>query len=217
MTMKKLLVASMLVSAVVASATPYDDQINGILQRILSTNREIRLSTTNRIDALMGIVSNREELATCKLLKAKVRLECADITAPKGIYDDNAYHDVTNLCWSVADEFASDKSSWRLYGALLMLPLPLSMNSRYDEMFRVATNALESANGQETISVDAHVWMVLFGKSALPTEDLNVSMRTLAASALLLSDQNANVFSYTNGLPHEAVAVVESVRTGDAQ
>jgi len=210
-----LLLASVLVTEVAASATPYNDQIGVILQCVSSTNREVRLNVTNRIDELMKIVTNREELATCKLLKAKVRLECADITGEHESYDDNAYCEVTNLCWGVANEFASDKGSWRLYGALLMLPLPLSMNSRYEEMFCVATNALASVNAQSSIFVDGDVWMALFGKRTLQVEDVKVAMRTLAASSLLLSDSTANVFFYTNGLPVEALSVIESIECGE--
>jgi hypothetical protein len=106
----------------------YDSEIGSILQDVSSANRMVRLNATNRIDTLMTSLSNREEIATCKLLMAKLRMECADITGDESIYDFHAYNDVTNLCWSVLHDFDADRAAWPFYGASLLLPLPLSMD-----------------------------------------------------------------------------------------
>ena len=192
---------------------PYAEQIGGILQDAGSTNCEIRLEATNRIDSLIAVLSNRCEIATCKLLKAKLRIECADITGPEEIYDYAAFDDSTNLCWSVLNEFSNERTHWQFYGAAMLLPLPLSIDSRFDDMFRVATNALSSANTLNSVSFETNVWQALFGQNTLSAEDAQTSFRSLAASSLLLLDRNADISAYTNGLPAQALDVIRSIRS----
>lgn len=196
----------------VLASEVYESEIGSILQAVSSTNRMTRLNSTNRIDALMMSLSNREEIATCKLLIAKLRTECADITGDESIYDFHAYHDVTNLCWSVLHDFDADRATWPFYGASLLLPLPLSMDKRYGDMFSVATNALFTINAQDGILIDTNVWSVLFGPELLQTGNMRISFRTIAASSLLLSDSAADVSVYTNGLPTSALSVINAIR-----
>ena len=197
----------------VLASEVYDSEIGSILQDVSSTNRMVRLNATNRIDTLMMSLSNREEIATCRLLMAKLRTECADITGDESIYDFHAYNDVTNLCWSVLHDFDADRAMWPFYGASLLLPLPLSMDKKYGDMFSVATNALFTIDAQDGILIDTNVWGVLFGSEMLQTSNMRVTFRTIAASSLLLSDSAADVSSYTNGLPASALSVVNAIRS----
>ena len=191
----------------------YMAEIGSILRDVSSTNRMVRLNATNRIDALMMSLSNREEIATCKLLMAKLRSECADITGDESIYDFHAYHDVTNLCWSVLHDFDADRATWPFYGAALILPLSLSMDKRYDDMFSVATNALFTIDAQDGILIETNVWSVLFSPELLVPSNMITSFRTIAASSLLLSDSAADVSAYTNDLPSSALSVIKAIRS----
>jgi hypothetical protein len=173
----------------------------------------VRLNAVNRIDALMASLSDREEIAACKLLKAKLRIECADVMGEESIYDYYAYHDATNLCWGVLNDFRADRSKWQFYGASLLLPRPLSMDKRYGDMFSVATNALSALDAQGMMPVATNVWTVLLSQELLQPCNVRDTLRMLAASSLLLSDANANVSSYTNGLPVEALAIVNAIRS----
>ena len=212
--MKKiLLIVLPVVMLPVLASEVYDSEIGSILQDVSSTNRMVRLNATNRIDTLMTSLSNREEIATCKLLMAKLRAECADITGDESIYDFHAYNDVTNLCWSVLHDFDSDRTTWPFYGASLLLPFPLSMDKKYGDMFSVATNALFAIDAQDGILIETNVWSVLFGPELLQTSNMRVTFRTIAASSLLLSDSMADVSSYTNGLPASALSVVNAIRS----
>lgn len=212
--MKRIMtiVLSVAASQVLASSV-YESEIVSILQDVSSTNRMVRLNATNRIDTLMMSLSNREEIATCKLLMAKLRTECADIMGDESIYDFNAYHDVTNLCWSVLHDFDAERATWPFYGASLLLPLPLSMDRRYGDMFFVATNALSSIDVQNEILIDTNVWSVIFSPELLQMSNMKVSFRTIAASSLLLSDSAADVSAYTNGLPVSALSVINAIRS----
>ena len=212
--MKKILtiVLPVVLLPVLASEV-YESEIGSILQDVSSTNRMVRLNATNRIDTLMMSLSNREEIATCKLLMAKLRTECADITGDESIYDFHAYHDVTSLCWSVLHDFDVDRAMWPFYGASLLLPLPLSMDKRYGDMFSVATNVLFTIDAQDEILVDTNAWSVLFGPELLQKGNMRVSFQTIAASSLLLSDSSADVSAYTNGLPAAALSVISAIRS----
>ena len=212
--MKRIMtiVLSVAASQVLASSV-YESEIVSILQDVSSTNRMVRLNATNRIDTLMMSLSNREEIATCKLLMAKLRTECADIMGDESIYDFNAYHDVTNLCWSVLHDFDAERATWPFYGASLLLPLPLSMDRRYGDMFFVATNALSSIDVQNEILIDTNVWSVIFSPELLQMSNMKVSFRTIAASSLLLSVSAAVVSAYTNGLPVSALSVINAIRS----
>ncbi len=212
--MKRIMtiVLSVAASQVLASSV-YESEIGSILQDVSSTNRMVRLNATNRIDTLMMSLSNREEIATCKLLMAKLRTECADIMGDESIYDFHAYHDVTNLCWSVLHDFDAERATWPFYGASLLLPLPLSMDRRYGDMFFVATNALSSIDVQNEILIDTNVWSVIFSPELLQMSNMKVSFRTIAASSLLLSDSAADVSAYTNGLPVSALSVINAIRS----
>lgn len=212
--MKRILtiVLSVAVSQVLASSV-YESEIGSILQDVSSTNRTVRLNATNRIDTLMRSLSNRVEIAACKLIMAKLRTECADIMGDESIYDFHAYHDATNLCWSVLHDFDAERTTWPFYGASLLLPLPLSMDKRYGDMFFVATNALSSIDARNEILIDTNVWSAVFSPELLQTGNMRASFRMLAASSLLLSGSTADVSAYTNGLPASALSVINAIRS----
>lgn len=200
--MKSSLAAIVTVFALEAFATsPYESQLGDILMDFSSSNRTTRLDTTNRLDALMRATTNRAELATCKLLKAKLRTECADITGPEDIYDADAYDDVTNLCWSVLGEFAGEKNAWHFYGATILLAKPLSMDNRHDEIYCSATNALAGLCERPALNVETNVWTALFGAESLQEGNIQTLLRTLAAMSLWTMDRTADIGIYTNALP----------------
>ena len=117
--MKKiLLIVLPVVMLPVLASEVYDSEIGSILQDVSSTNRMVRLNATNRIDTLMTSLSNREEIATCKLLIAKLRTECADITGDESIYDFHAYHDVTNLSRRVDEIYGEGVARWICRGVI---------------------------------------------------------------------------------------------------
>ena len=206
------MVLSVMVLPVIASAI-YESEIGDILQDVSSANRMVRLNAANKINTLVLSLSNREEVAACKLLMAKLRIECADIMGDESIYDSNAYHDATNLCWSVLQDFEAERATWPFYGASLLLPFPLSMDKRYCDMFSVATNALSSIDAQNEIQIDTNVWSALLGAELLQTNNMRDSLRTIAASSLLLHDSAADVSTYTNGLPASALSVINAIRS----
>ena len=199
-----MFVAAILALAVFAD-NPYMDQIGGILRDVSSADRDVRLSATNKIDILMAAVSNSDETATCRLLKAKLRIECADIAGDASIYDPAAFADATNLCWSAMRDVGGDRLKWQFYGASLLLPRPLSMDGCFDDMFCIATNALSSTNVVNSVCFDTNVWHALFGRTVLNTEDASTAFRVLAASSLLLTDRSADIAVYTNGLSQAGI------------
>ena len=80
----------------VLASEVYESEIGSILQAVSSTNRMTRLNATNRIDALMMSLSNREEIATCKLLIAELlqtgnmRISFRTIAASSLLLSDSA-------------------------------------------------------------------------------------------------------------------------------
>lgn len=208
---KIMTVAMMVVSAAYATS-PYDDQIGSVLEDMVSTNREVRLNVTNRLDALIEVTTNGNQLTTCKLLKAKLRTECADIMGDEQVYDCHAFHDATNLCFDVLRYSTPFPSSWQRYGAVFTLALPLSMDRQHQMMYSIATNALEVLDAQCEISTDTNVFAVLYGPESLRPGYMRDMVRTLAAVTLSLSDNAADISAYTNGLPTQAIQVIEDIR-----
>lgn len=208
-----VLLASAVVVSTMFATSLYDDQISSILGDMVSTNRDVRLSVTNRLNSLIAAITNREQLATCKLLKAKLRTECADIMGDEKIYDDSAYDDATNLCWDVLRAFPFTENAWQFYGATLLLPLPLSMDRQYQTMYSIATNALVALDTQNVMPMDTNVWTVLVSKDMIQPENIRNLLKVLAASSLSLTDKTADISSYTNGLPANMLKVVKDVRS----
>ena len=209
----KVLVAGAVVASNMFATSLYDDQISSILGDMVSTNRDVRLSVTNRLNSLITAVTNREQLATCKLLKAKLRTECADIMGDEQIYDYHAFHDATNLCWDVLNTFSGEETAWQFYGATLLLPLPLSMDRQHQAAYSIATNALVSLGVQNDVEIDTNVWAVLFSQESSNPGQIRMLLQTLAAVSLSFADKTADISSYTNGLPAHALKVVNDVRS----
>lgn len=212
--MNKILIAAAFSLAASGSlrAVEYAAELDGIISEMASTNRQTRLGATNRIDALSASLSDGRQLATCKLLKAKLRSECADIMDGDEVYDHSAYADATNLCLEVMADFANDRESWHAYGAAMLVALPLSIDRRHGEMFEAARDALSLAEGVESVSVETNAWVALFGSETLDFDRTKDALRTIAAAALSLSDASADVSAYTNGLPPQAVEMINSIR-----
>ncbi len=209
----KVLVAGAVVASNMFATSLYDDQISSILGDMVSTNRDVRLSVTNRLNSLITAVTNREQLATCKLLKAKLRTECADIMGDEQIYDYHAFHDATNLCWDVLRAFPATENAWQFYGATLLLPLPLSMDRQYQAMYSIATNALAALDTQNVMLMDTNVWTVLVSQEMIQPENIRNLLKVLAASSLSLTDKTVDISSYTNGLPANMLKLVNDVRS----
>ncbi len=197
----------------VSYGVTYEESKADVLAAVASTNREVRLSVTNRVDSLMALAVSVEETNTCKLIKAKVLSECADIMDDEEIYDGSAYGRITNLCWSVLRSSSSRPDSWQRYGSVFCLVEPLSMDGQHETIFGIATNALAVADSQNAVSVDTNVWTVLFGTESLQLEGIREYMRTLAAMSLSMSNRNADISAYTNGLPPRALEVIRSIRS----
>ena len=196
----------------VSHGATYEELKADILADVASTNREARLAVTNRVDGLISLAPSTEETNTCKLIKARVLSECADITGEEEIYDGRAYGMVTNLCWSVLQSSLSRPDSWQRYGSVFCLVEPLSMDGRHETIFGIATNALAAADSQNAVSVDTHTWTVLFGAESLQLQGIKEHMRTLAAVSLSMSDRNADISAYTNGLPTRLLEVIRAIR-----
>ena len=208
-----ILMVGAFVASTVFGASLYDEQIGSILADMTSTNIETRLNVTNRLNALIASVTNREQLATCRLLKAKLRIECEDITRDERIYDYYAFHDATNLCWKVRNTFSPSENAWQFYGATLLLPLPLSMDRQHQAAYSIATNALVSLGVQNDVEIDTNVWAVLFSQESSNPGQIRMLLRTLAAVSLSFADKTADISSYTNGLPAHALKVINDVRS----
>ncbi len=209
----KVLLTSAVVASNVFATGIYDTQIGSILGDMVSTNRDVRLNVTNRLNALITADTNIDHVATCKLLKAKLRIECADIMGDEQIYDYYAFHDATNLCWDVLNLFSGEERAWQFYGATLLLPLPLSMDRQHQAAYSIATNALASLDLQSGFAIDTNVWAVLFSPESSNPGQIRMLLRTLAAVSLSCADKTVDVSSYTNGLPAHALKVVNDVRS----
>ena len=208
-----ILMVGAFVASSVFGTSLYDEQIGSILADMTSTNIETRLNVTNRLNALIASVTNREQLATCRLLKAKLRIECEDITRDERIYDYYAFHDATNLCWKVRNTFSPSENAWQFYGATLLLPVPLSMDNQHQVAYAIATNALATLDTYGEASLDEDVWPVLFSQEALQQGNMRIALQTLAAITLSFVDITADITSYTNGLPAQAIQMINGIRS----
>jgi hypothetical protein len=73
------------------------------------------MQSTNDIDALIASTTNADRIAECRLLKAAVLVECAEIEL-----DDAAYSEATNLCAIVEADYSERCDNWRLWGSFLV-------------------------------------------------------------------------------------------------
>lgn len=183
-----------------------------ILSDVASTNQSLRLAATNKINSVLAACSNVDERATFMLLKAKLLLECADITDGPVVYSAGAYSESTNLCLSVLASFRNDPDNWRPYGAAALAVKALSMDSQHQSAFNISTNVLSMVALQTNYNVDTNVWMSMFGQELLDRTSMTYAFKSVAAMSLSLWDSNADIYSYTNGLPDSAVQTINRIR-----
>ena len=195
---KIMTVAMMVVSAAYATS-PYDDQIGSVLEDMVSTNREVRLNVTNRLDALIEVTTNGNQLATCKLLKASILLDYSENMA-----DTTAFDCVTNICREIEADL-SGLYAWQRIGALSIFANAMIDDGHPEVAFVASTNLQSIFNGNQCLGVDTNIWDVLFkpgGMDVMPPMDF---IRANAAASLFKMNPNADLSPYTNGVPIEVL------------
>jgi len=201
---KIMTVAMMVVSAAYATS-PYDDQIGSVLEDMVSTNREVRLNVTNRLDALIEVTTNGNQLATCKLLKASILLDYSENMA-----DTTAFDCVTNICREIEADL-SGLYAWQRIGALSIFANAMIDDGHPEVAFVASTNLLSIFTGNQCLGVDTNIWDVLFkpgGMDVMPPMDF---IRANAAASLFKMNPNADLSSYTNGVPIEVLREIIEV------
>ena len=201
---KIMTVAMMVVSAAYATS-PYDDQIGSVLEDMVSTNREVRLNVTNRLDALIEVTTNGNQLATCKLLKASILLDYSENMA-----DTVAFDCVTNICREIEADL-SGLYAWQRIGALSIFANAMIDDGHPEVAFVASTNLLSIFTGNQCLGVDTNIWDVLFkpgGMDVMPPMDF---IRANAAASLFKMNPNADLSPYTNGVPIEVLREIIEV------
>ena len=201
---KIMTVAMMVVSAAYATS-PYDDQIGSVLEDMVSTNREVRLNVTNRLDALIEVTTNGNQLATCKLLKASILLDYSENMA-----DTTAFDCVTNICREIEADL-SGLYAWQRIGALSIFANAMIDDGHPEVAFVASTNLQSIFNGNQCLGVDTNIWDVLFkpgGMDVMPPMDF---IRANAAASLFKMNPNADLSPYTNGVPIEVIREIIEV------
>lgn len=201
---KIMTVAMMVVSAAYATS-PYDDQIGSVLEDMVSTNREVRLNVTNRLDALIEVTTNGNQLATCKLLKASILLDYSENMA-----DTTAFDCVTNICREIEADL-SGLYAWQRIGALSIFANAMIDDGHPEVAFVASTNLLSIFTGNQCLGVDTNIWDVLFkpgGMDVMPPMDF---IRANAAASLFKMNPNADLSPYTNGVPIEVLREIIEV------
>ena len=194
----------MVVSAAYATS-PYDDQIGSVLEDMVSTNREVRLNVTNRLDALIEVTTNGNQLATCKLLKASILLDYSENMA-----DTTAFDCVTNICREIEADL-SGLYAWQRIGALSIFANAMIDDGHPEVAFVASTNLLSIFTGNQCLGVDTNIWDVLFkpgGMDVMPPMDF---IRANAAASLFKMNPNADLSPYTNGVPIEVLREIIEV------
>ena len=207
-----LLMAAMCVLSVDVHAQYANTNILAeILSDVASTNQSLRLAATNKIDSVLSACSNADERATFMLLKAKLLLECVDVTDGPAVYSAGAYRESTNICLSVLNSFRNDPDNWRPYGAAALAVKALSIDSQHQLAFNISTNALSMVALQTNYNVDTNVWVSMFGQELLDRTSMTYAFKSVAAISLSLWDSSADIFSYTNDLPDSAVQTINRI------
>ena len=201
----KIMTFAMMVVSAAYATSPYDDQIGSVLEDMVSTNREVRLNVTNRLDALIEVTTNGNQLATCKLLKASILLDYSENMA-----DTTAFDCVTNICREIEADL-SGLYAWQRIGALSIFANAMIDDGHPEVAFVASTNLLSIFTGNQCLGVDTNIWDVLFkpgGMDVMPPMDF---IRANAAASLFKMNPNADLSPYTNGVPIEVLREIIEV------
>lgn len=177
----------------------YQSGLTNALHLFSSSRHWERMQSTNCINVLISSTTNADRIAECKLLKAAVLVECAEIEL-----DDAAYSEATNLCAAVKAEYSGRGDNWLLWGSILVNMQALSAMEQYTNVYAVATNAIALSPPLD-FARSTNVWSALFGPEIPDSISLRDAFRFNAADALLSIDKTADVNALTNGLPSEMI------------
>lgn len=170
--------------------------------RVYST----RIALTNRLDALMGAVSNELEISSCKLLKACLLLDCAE----EELWNP-AYNEATNLCMDVEQALSDRQEAWQLHGAHFIMMSACSFDGKHTNAIFIATNALKHLDEAYSLNIETNVWGALSTTDAFGTISLRDAFRTGAALNLARVHDTTDISTYTNGLQSGIVKVIEEL------
>ena len=182
----------------------YQSGLTNVLRCFSADRRWERMHATNVIDSLIATTTNSGNIAECRLLKAAALIECAEVES-----DDAAYAEATNLCETVKSEYAERRDDWRLWGSILIGMQALAAVEQYTNAYAVATNAI-ALSPPADFERTTNVWCALFGEDIPSRISLMDAFKANAAMSLLMSDGNADISAYTNGLPARALEVIRA-------
>lgn len=200
-------------SVAVAACAGMQVELDAILADFASSDRNVKFGIANKLDSLLSETNSAETRSVCKLLKAELLLKRADIASPDAeeLYSPDAYHETTNICASLMEEFSEGSPSWQFYAAAALETEALSLDGRHEDAFRVATNALSRLSGHGGFNIETNVCKALFGMEALSAGDVELVLKSTAAISLSVSDKGADISAYTNGLPESLILPIREL------
>ena len=166
-----------------------------------------RMAITNRINALMRSVSNDCEVASCKLLKASLLIDCAEEDL-----SSTAYAEATNLCADVMRTFSSRNDKWQLYGSCFITMSAYALDGKCHNAIVVATNALSKLDTVSSVDTETNVWNAT-RESQFGAMSFRDTFRAGVALGKAVSHETTDIGVYTNGLPASALSVINAIRS----
>jgi len=198
-TMKKM---SMAAFAIVCSASAFSQQMMTLPEIVsfMSTNDYRRNFTmTSNLDVVTMSATGVLDRSTSKLLKASILLDHSENMA-----DQISFDCATNLCREIETELAG-LTAWQRIGALNVFANAMIDDGHPEVAFVAATNLLNVFQGNQCTEVDTNVWNVLFKPGGLDVMPPAGFINADAAMLLFKMNPNAELSSYTNGLPVEII------------
>ena len=165
-----------------------------------------RIAITNRIEALMRSVSNDCEVASCKLLKASLLLDCAEEDLSSA-----AYAEVTNLCSDVMSDFSSRNDKWQLYGSSFITMSAYALDGKCHNAIVVATNALSKLDTVSSVDTETNVWNAITRESPFGAMSFRDTFRAGVALGKAVSHETTDIGVYTNGLRSEVIGIIDAM------
>ena len=157
---------------------------------------------TNNLDFVAASYTGILERSTCKLLKASILLDHSENVANSASFDC-----ATNLCREIEVDL-SGVYAWQRIGSLCIFTNAMIDDGNPEVAFAASTNLLRIFNCGQCLNADTNVWNVLFkpgGLDIMPPVDF---IKANAAASLFKMNPNAELYPYTNGVPHEILSEI---------
>ena len=203
----RLLMVSCYAALMSCFAGVYQETIDPIVQDMTTGSvYSVRMAITNRIDALMRNISNDCEIASCKLLKASLLLDCVEEDL-----SSTAYAEATNLCADVTRTFSSRNDKWQLYGSSFITMSAYALDGKCHDAIVVATNALSKLDTVSFVDTETNVWNAITRESQFGAMSFCDTFRAGVALGKAVSHETTDIGVYTNGLPSEVIGIIDAM------